>query len=503
MMKVNTEICQLDDRYFKGLTGQYIFELQFRLDKNGTDVYIVRSHGNYSMRRSVCTDIELEAGTYAVLMKVTAIRYEGLPEPEAVIKDNVKYRQNKLIQIGLAYDLAHAKGEIQETEEEKKVRKQAEEKQKVTDKKKLRERIRAQKLKEWERGKRQRARDKRRVKRREQYAQKKAEKQESIKPPRNVVNGSGTDSTQVAAGLEAEVNKQAATTTNGTTPDLTSSGDTKKEGAELDQKTTSGIEEVKEINRSGSGSTDLKNVPEVVPNGDATITSAPLTLEPETNPPNSNGKTSTASPPDAPNNVLGFAPNGPPPPEADEDNDEEAYLYSSDASFVSSIDSILDFPDDDDDDRLIFSDPSDSSVNIGGSNASLLDAVDSSDLDSDSDPEFSHDPWNAVCVVGLRVYSKDPGCTIRVVRPKSGSRATGAGGNHGGDATEGHGSGGHGHAGHGEREGRGAESALDADDASKGISGEVEEAAVQSRKGTGVSVGSASANTHFEVKIGV
>ena len=35
------------------------------------------------------------------------------------------------------------------------------------------------------------------------------------------------------------------------------------------------------------------------------------------------------------------------------------------------------------------------------------------------DDEFANDPWNAVCVVGLRVYSKDSGCSIKVVRPRA------------------------------------------------------------------------------------
>jgi hypothetical protein len=31
--------------------------------------------------------------------------------------------------------------------------------------------------------------------------------------------------------------------------------------------------------------------------------------------------------------------------------------------------------------------------------------------------EPNADPWNAVCVVGLRVYSKDSGLSLEVVRP--------------------------------------------------------------------------------------
>lgn len=36
---------QLDERYFKGLEGQYRFELSFRLHKSGEEDYVVRSQG--------------------------------------------------------------------------------------------------------------------------------------------------------------------------------------------------------------------------------------------------------------------------------------------------------------------------------------------------------------------------------------------------------------------------------------------------------------------------
>ena len=67
-------LAQLDNTYFGGLEGGYQFDLQFRLEsdnKEDEDDYIVRSNGNYAMARSVSTDIELEAGTYSVLMKIT------------------------------------------------------------------------------------------------------------------------------------------------------------------------------------------------------------------------------------------------------------------------------------------------------------------------------------------------------------------------------------------------------------------------------------------------
>jgi len=37
--------------------------------------------------------------------------------------------------------------------------------------------------------------------------------------------------------------------------------------------------------------------------------------------------------------------------------------------------------------------------------------------DEDED-EFERDPWNAIAVVGLRVYSKESGVSVKVVRPR-------------------------------------------------------------------------------------
>jgi hypothetical protein len=71
-------LSQLDDRYFNGLQGQYSFRLQFRLheiESPGDEDYVVRSHGNYLMERSVVAELKsLAAGTYSVFIQVVADR---------------------------------------------------------------------------------------------------------------------------------------------------------------------------------------------------------------------------------------------------------------------------------------------------------------------------------------------------------------------------------------------------------------------------------------------
>lgn len=132
-------LSQLDTRYFRGLEGEYDFTLQFRLQKEGEEDYIVRSSTNYMMSRSVNTDITLDAGRYCVLVKVTAYRRKNVDSPEDVVRLTASRRREKLVQIGLSYDLAHTKGLTLETEAEKKEREEREERQRFLERQKLRE----------------------------------------------------------------------------------------------------------------------------------------------------------------------------------------------------------------------------------------------------------------------------------------------------------------------------------------------------------------------------
>lgn len=108
-------LSQLDRRYFKGLEGQYSFRLNFRVHevgRPGAEDYVVRSHGNYLMTRSVSIEIpDMPAGEYTVFLLVTAERYTSRPSVEDVVKRECKRRKEneKLAQVGYAYDLAHSK----------------------------------------------------------------------------------------------------------------------------------------------------------------------------------------------------------------------------------------------------------------------------------------------------------------------------------------------------------------------------------------------------------
>jgi len=119
-------LSQLDDRYFRGLTGQYVFSLSFRVHKAGDEEYIMRTFGEFYTQRSVNTELFLEAGTYEVRLKISAARDEHAAKVEDVVKENWLKRREKLLRVGLSYDLAHAKaqlGDAEEKEEEKEAEK--------------------------------------------------------------------------------------------------------------------------------------------------------------------------------------------------------------------------------------------------------------------------------------------------------------------------------------------------------------------------------------------
>ncbi len=379
--------------------------------KEGETDYIVRSHGNYNMKRSVNVDLELEAGAYLVLMKITAKRWIESPTVEEVIRDNCRQKQDKLIQIGLAYDLAHAKGHIRESEAEKKEREVREEKKRLAEKKQLRAKLREQKFRHWQLDIKQRARERRHQKRKEDRHHKSAEggapKEETGKsnipdaedtPPEvdhsgAATNGvapatAGSDEVETKENGTAVLRQDAATLPSPAVP-LSSTDPSQSAEAETEAQQGAPVEPEEssasaQPNSSSEGPAPkatgekshekfemgLHNLPSVLINGNS----------PSTHP----AAPSTVAPPSiavAPSTTGGLLP---------DDSDCE-----SDASFVSSVDLDLDF--------------------LEGQEV-VVPPVVAAETD-DEDAEFATDPWNAVCVVGLRVYSKDPDSVVQVVRP--------------------------------------------------------------------------------------
>ncbi|KAH9885671.1 hypothetical protein F4778DRAFT_787068 [Xylariomycetidae sp. FL2044] len=134
-------LSQLDDRYYRGLEGQYRFELNFRVHKSGQENYVVRSISPYCQSRSINVELELEAGEYNVLLKINATRDMKKLPVEEVIRNNARNRRDKLVAVGMSYDLAHSKGRVVETAEEKEARNDAEKRKKDKERAELKKKI--------------------------------------------------------------------------------------------------------------------------------------------------------------------------------------------------------------------------------------------------------------------------------------------------------------------------------------------------------------------------
>ncbi|KAL8655155.1 MAG: hypothetical protein Q9210_001065 [Variospora velana] len=124
--RVVIALCQLDDRYFLGLKGLYDFQLQFCIKQDGNPEFIKHNRTAYFMSRSVTTELDLDAGNYSVMIKITASRKPLGTKAEKVVIQNFVSRPEKLRSVGLRYDTAHAKGGFEQKEKEYKQRLQIE-----------------------------------------------------------------------------------------------------------------------------------------------------------------------------------------------------------------------------------------------------------------------------------------------------------------------------------------------------------------------------------------
>ncbi|KAK3951716.1 hypothetical protein QBC32DRAFT_324970 [Pseudoneurospora amorphoporcata] len=169
-------LSQLDDRYFRGLEGQYRFELNFRVHRAGEDDYLVRTQHSSRMNRSINVELDLDAGEYLVLVKVDASRNEWVLPTEDVVRINARHHREKLLRIGLSYDLAHSKAKIKESHEEKAAREAYEQRKKDKQRESLRKAIMEEKEIDYYNRMKISQRAKRRVDKNKERMKRKAEK---------------------------------------------------------------------------------------------------------------------------------------------------------------------------------------------------------------------------------------------------------------------------------------------------------------------------------------
>ncbi|KAF2149727.1 cysteine proteinase [Myriangium duriaei CBS 260.36] len=373
-------LSQLDDRYWKGFEGQYTFALHFRLDKDDEDGYVVRSHGNYLMNRSVSTEVELEPGSYSVYLKVTAKKNPNKATVEEVIRKSCGSKQEKLVQVGLSYDLAHVKGIVVETEGSKKQKAEEDAKAEAKNKKKATQDARDLKYKTWLAEKRKIERARREKTRLVDHKRRKAEQ-------------------------KAE-SKSEVTSTDDDGKHLLQPGQVPSQAAQ--KSATEGSDEKQRLTVSDSDEKPQPIVCEVTSSSTSTADLTPEEKEAEAEPATvEEGTKETDDAKPQPDASAGDAAgeSATVPTESSEkqiavnqkkDNDDDD--AETVVSFASSIDSILDLEDD----------------------AGSKEKKEKPDDDEDSDnEEIAKDPWNAICVVGLRVFNKSGDVVVDVVRPKT------------------------------------------------------------------------------------
>ncbi|KAG9228919.1 hypothetical protein BJ875DRAFT_363172, partial [Amylocarpus encephaloides] len=375
-------LSQLDDRYFVGLKGQYRFKLAFRVHRAGEEDYVVRNHSNYCANRSVTTELELEAGEYHVLVKVEANRNPGVAHVEDVLRNNVRHRRDKLLRIGLAYDMAHAKGEIIETEQEKEGKKKAEETKRAKEMKAMKDKLfkEKQKRKHYENHhlrKEQAAELKRREKRSSKMAMKaeakmaKAAEKEAAKSGAKAEGGS-----DIVKGESAE--------------QYTPVNDDESVKAEVKEDESPTIVEEDALVTTTVEPTESE--PAETETTDTLVTTDESTPEIQ--------KSSEEA--DAVSEPLAEKPEKEEEEEQDEEQDELDSRFDLE-SITSTVSTISDMEVEDELEE----------AKLAAEAPILPPAV---PLPEEED-EFENDPWNAVAVVGLRIYAKDARVTVKVERP--------------------------------------------------------------------------------------
>lgn len=412
-------LSQLDIRYFRGLQGQYNFRLQFRLHEEGSpgsEDYIVRSHGNYLMDRSVSIELpSMPPGKYVVFISVIGERDNDICSTEEVIKRECKDRSEneKLAQVGEAYDLAHSKAS-KHLKKLSEVRKKAEGK-------KASESRRKERRKNWER--RQAGRD---VKAKQ--AKKNEEKKQKLKAEKKAkAEAEKTKAEAEKKAAEEKASKEKAEKEAKEKAEKEAKEKAEKEAAEIKAEIKALTEQAKllragleadnaSIASTSSSSGTAQNTPQDSPRIESAQPVSDGKDKVEVPPATTGSSTASAPIPDTskpaatdsqPQATSGTKPidlkihccscshqtKKAPEPAADSDG------YSSD----SPVEDYENLYDPDDTTSALLS-PSPTTPT-------------SKDKDSKSDDEDADtpDPWNAIAIVGFRVYSKDEDLELRVI----------------------------------------------------------------------------------------
>lgn len=455
-------LSQPDDRYFQGLTGRFTFDLHFRLYMDGEATYLLRSMAKSGSSRSCSAELDLEPGKYTILVKVTADRYDSGRTAEEVIRDFREARRDKLLAVGKSFDAIHEKGRLREMEETEALneRKEAKEDERKANReeraehKRERARKRARDLRlrteekrknEIRKGLVREAREKRKA---EMLAKKKEaeykRKVENEEKKREEAEKSKTEAETSKAEAEKPENAGAK---EDETVNAKADSEKKEEG-----QTTAGASEAEHVSTTEPATLV---VPEKV-GDDKSVTSAPGQPTPgqptpEATPePSADGKEDESPIKESPTAEIKDEKKVDAQVEkkevaiAPEKKDDSTQTPANDKKDhtagpliePSTTHEVKEEPIDNDDalsevpscESESEDDPISECSSVADSDFSWDSAIDGPDTvlsddsydSGDEDDMFKEDPWNAKCVIGLRVCSLDPFAAVEVVRGEGG-----------------------------------------------------------------------------------
>lgn len=367
------------------------------------------------MNRSATTELDLEAGHYLVMIKITASRDKARTTPEEIVKKTCQARPEKLMAVGLSYDIAHGKGHLKDSELERK------------------ERLRRER------------RDKRRIKAKKAFeAQKMVEKKEKLRRLRleakeKAKRGGepqGNQDTDNGIKIYIKMGESTLNPTKAQDADKPLGGSkmVSQEGTSKELKiivqASDKIEDVKNGDQTTSG--EIKQPAE---SEDKQAEDSKQALKKTTDEIGKAGSTSAPSTENGRATEDCNTAEGQLSAESDENavTDEQATdTEATTQAAGNAINSKAVEPDlhvqtltldDISDDGLGWSSdidvPSDSSSSSSSSSSDSDTEEPARPRTGPSDEatdEFAQDPWNAVCVFGLRVYAKGSHAEIGVVR---------------------------------------------------------------------------------------
>ncbi|KAF9875264.1 calpain-like protein [Colletotrichum karsti] len=419
-------LSQLDTRYFKGLQGQYTFRIHFRIHERsrpGAEDYIVRSHGNYLMERSVAIELpDMPAGEYSIFLSVTGERDNSLPSVEDVVKRECRSRveNEKLVQIGAAYDLAHSKGTAH-LEEVARLRK-LKEQQRASDSR------RQERRKLWERRHLNREISKKQTKKNTDKRDRRIAKAEAEARAAQAAQKAEAEAKMKAEAeaMAAEVAQKARETTKGNEEDEKKKQDEAAKKEDEDSKnevvqTEAAKEEPKEDPKEdksddkATGSSDAKD--------DSAVETKTPDEQSKTDHQDGSKNDSKQESKDEAEQDANIDTNG--ETKADDEKEED----TTEAQNSETVEETAVQPAPPPQPAPVYDDVDDSSDSPIEDWEELYSDDDmvrkprltpagppkTHDERYESEEEGLPDPWNAICIVGVRIYSQDDDLELRVV----------------------------------------------------------------------------------------